>query len=127
MTASSQCFSLVRGRVMRATKLDTCGNPVYGPLSTVVSDGFITVGLAAQTDDESDDRGAAFVTTLRNVGIVWPWDIAVDVRYAFRRTRCKHRALGGGCGCIRYRCCGRRRSSNGGSRWFRRRGSVSGR
>lgn len=51
MTNTSTCFALVRGRMLRATKLDACGNPVYGPTNSVVTSGFITVGLAAQTDE----------------------------------------------------------------------------
>lgn len=47
----NKCFSLVRGRVMRVTRLDGCGNVVPGPDSSAVSDGFITVGLTAQTDE----------------------------------------------------------------------------
>lgn len=50
MPDTSKCFSLVRGRAMRVSKLDGCGNPVFGPTNTAVSDGFITVGFAAQTD-----------------------------------------------------------------------------
>lgn len=51
MVDTSKCFSLVRGRVMRVTRLDGCGAKVLGPDSTVISDGFITVGLSAQTDE----------------------------------------------------------------------------
>lgn len=35
----------LRGRVMRVTKLDGCGNVVLGPDSMVVSDGFISIAL----------------------------------------------------------------------------------
>jgi hypothetical protein len=35
----------LRGRVMRVTKLDGCGNVVLGPDSKVVSDGFISIAL----------------------------------------------------------------------------------
>lgn len=51
MVDTSKCFSLIRGRVMRVTRLDGCGAMVLGPTSQVVSDGFITVGFAAQTDE----------------------------------------------------------------------------
>lgn len=51
MVDTSKCFSLVRGRVMRITRLDACGARVLGPDSQVISDGFISVGLAAQTDE----------------------------------------------------------------------------
>lgn len=42
-------FSLVRGRAMRATRLDGCGNPVLGPSSKIVTKGFISVGLTSNT------------------------------------------------------------------------------
>lgn len=51
MADNSKCFSLVRGRVMRVTRLDGCGAVVLGPDSQVVSDGFISVALTAQTDE----------------------------------------------------------------------------
>lgn len=51
MVDTSKCFPLVRGRVMRATKLDSCGAKVLGPTSTVVSDGFVTVTLTPVTDE----------------------------------------------------------------------------
>ena len=51
MPDSSTCFSLVRGRVMRVTRLDGCGAVVPGPDAQVVSDGFISVALTAQTDE----------------------------------------------------------------------------
>lgn len=48
---SSQCFSLVRGRAMRVTKLDGCGRTSYGSTSQVATDGFISVGLTANTEE----------------------------------------------------------------------------
>jgi len=48
---ASKCFSLVRGRAMRVTRLDGCGAVVPGPDSQVTSDGFITVSLTANTDE----------------------------------------------------------------------------
>lgn len=50
MVDTSKCFALVRGRVMRVTQLDSCGAKVLGPTATAISDGFISVALAAQTD-----------------------------------------------------------------------------
>lgn len=43
-------FSLIRGRALRVTRLDGCGNPVPGPDSVVASKGFISVGLTANTE-----------------------------------------------------------------------------
>jgi hypothetical protein len=51
MVDTAKCFSLVRGRVMRVTKLDSCGRPVLGPASTVVTEGFIQVAFTANTQD----------------------------------------------------------------------------
>lgn len=51
MPDTSKCFPLVRGRVMRVTRLDGCGAKVLGPTSTVVSDGFITVTLTPVSDE----------------------------------------------------------------------------
>lgn len=51
MVDTSKCFALIRGRVMRVTRLDGCGAIVLGPTSQVVSDGFVTAGFAAQVDE----------------------------------------------------------------------------
>jgi len=51
MAATSQCFSLVRGRAMRVTRLDGCGAVVLGPDSQVTSDGFVSIALTANTDE----------------------------------------------------------------------------
>ena len=51
MPDTSKCFSLVRGRVLRVTRLDGCGGILLGPTAAVVSKGFITVGFTAQTEE----------------------------------------------------------------------------
>lgn len=43
-------YSLIRGRALRATRLDGCGNPVPGPDAVVVTKGFISVGLTSNTE-----------------------------------------------------------------------------
>lgn len=48
---SSQCFSLVRGRALRVTKLDGCGRVILGAGSQVSTEGFISVGLTANTEE----------------------------------------------------------------------------
>lgn len=50
MTDTAVCSSFVRGRRLRVTKLDSCGNPILGPTSQLVTKGFITVAFAAQND-----------------------------------------------------------------------------
>lgn len=42
-------FKLVRGRMMRATRLDGCGNPVLSPTSQISSKGFISVALTTNS------------------------------------------------------------------------------
>lgn len=37
------CSSLARGRAMRLTRLDACGNPVPGPTGSLVTKGFVSV------------------------------------------------------------------------------------
>lgn len=51
MPTKSRCFTPVRGRAMRVTKVDGCGRPVYGDNTSVVSDGFVTASFSANTDD----------------------------------------------------------------------------
>lgn len=44
----TSCWSSVRGLAARFTRLDTCGKPVVGASSTIVTDGFVTVSYAPQ-------------------------------------------------------------------------------
>lgn len=39
----TKCSSLARGRAMRLTRLDECGNVVEGPTSTLVTKGYVSV------------------------------------------------------------------------------------
>lgn len=50
----TKCLSLVKGRRIRVTRLDSCGRPIYGDDSQVVSKGFISVAYTANTT-ESDE------------------------------------------------------------------------
>jgi hypothetical protein len=50
----TRCASYVRGRMMRATLLDDCGNPVYGDESSVTSKGFVSVAYTANIDDGTE-------------------------------------------------------------------------
>lgn len=49
--AMARCFTPVRGNAMRVTALNGCGAPIYGPDSTGISDGFISVSFTANTDE----------------------------------------------------------------------------
>lgn len=50
----------IKGRAMRITRLDECGNPVLGPCSVVVTQGFISVTLSAEIEagDEYTQKNA---------------------------------------------------------------------
>jgi hypothetical protein len=54
MAHATKCLSLVKGRRIRITDLDSCGRPIYGDCSQVVSKGFISVAFTANTS-ESDE------------------------------------------------------------------------
>ncbi len=47
----TRCDSYVRGRMLRVTRLDSCGRVVYGEDSVVTSKGFVSVGYTANVDD----------------------------------------------------------------------------
>lgn len=49
--SKTQCASYVRGRMLRATKLDACGNPIEGAGSVVTSKGFTAIGFTANNDE----------------------------------------------------------------------------
>jgi len=48
---ATKCASFVRGRRMRVTRVDSCGRPVYGDDSVVVSKGFVSIAYTANTDE----------------------------------------------------------------------------
>lgn len=48
---STECPSYLRGKVMRATRLNGCGQSQYGDGNMVVSDGFISVKMSAEVEE----------------------------------------------------------------------------
>lgn len=48
---ASNCFTPIRGRRMRVTKVDTLGRPVPGICSQVVTSGFVTVEMTAEISE----------------------------------------------------------------------------
>lgn len=48
---ATTCPSFLRGNVMRVTRLNSCGQPIYGDCNQVVSDGFVTVTLSAEVQE----------------------------------------------------------------------------
>lgn len=45
------CPKAVRGRMMRLTRVDSCGVPILGPASTVTSSGFVSIAASPQYED----------------------------------------------------------------------------
>jgi hypothetical protein len=76
---ATQKFPMVRGRVMRATRLDGCGERIESTCSAIVSDGFVSVELTANitTSDAIEVTNAAgrvcvsdpSVSSLTNYGV----------------------------------------------------------
>lgn len=50
MPSTSTCFPMVRGRVLRATRLDGCGRVSAVGCSAIVSEGFVSVAFTANID-----------------------------------------------------------------------------
>lgn len=48
---ATTCPSFLRGTVMRVTRLDACGRPIYGEGNQIVSDGFVTATLSAEVQE----------------------------------------------------------------------------
>jgi hypothetical protein len=65
---SSKCFTPVRGKAMRATKLDACGRPVFSDEGSVTTDGFVSISFTANTDEgeEINVTNAAGNTCVRD-------------------------------------------------------------
>lgn len=51
---ATQCAKVVRGTMMRITKVDQCGRVVEGDCSQVTTDGFVTATLTMETEDGSE-------------------------------------------------------------------------
>lgn len=58
---ASNCFTPIRGRRMRVTRVDTIGRPVPGPCSTVVTAGFVSLEMTAEIEEGEE-------TTVRTAG-----------------------------------------------------------
>lgn len=48
---ADQCFSMVRGRVMRVTRLDGCGRVKAAGCSAITSEGFVSIAFTANIDE----------------------------------------------------------------------------
>jgi hypothetical protein len=64
---STECFAQVRGRVIRVTRLDSCGNPDPGESAVVVSKKVSSVTIAEVTDDGTNIRERNFADEIEFV------------------------------------------------------------
>ena len=57
---TNQTSSSIRGKALRITRLDACGNIAYGEKASLVTDGFITINFAAEREDgeETNQKNA---------------------------------------------------------------------
>ena len=51
---ATTCWSSVRGKVMRATKVDECGAVVAGPKGTLTTKGFVQVSYSLEVDEGTE-------------------------------------------------------------------------
>jgi hypothetical protein len=58
--ATKQSVKVLRGRVMRVTRLDSCGNPALGPQSTVVSKGVVEIKVTPEVETGDEIKVKAF-------------------------------------------------------------------
>lgn len=81
----TQCFNIVRGKRVRITRLDECGNPFdYGtPASSVVTSGFISVGLTAVTEAGTEivqrNANGDLCVNDRSRDLFKRWDLAISL------------------------------------------------
>ena len=65
---STTSFPVVRGNMLRVTKLDGCGRPVAGAGNMITTDGFVSVGLSSNitTGDEITVQSASGKNCIRD-------------------------------------------------------------
>lgn len=79
---ASICFAPMWPLVMRFTKVDSCGNPVYGPTSTFVTDAFSQVEISAEIEEGAEylqrkANGAVCVSSKQPDSLKW-WLWTID-------------------------------------------------
>jgi hypothetical protein len=82
---ATKCFTVVRGKRLRITRLDECGNPPppLDEAAFVVTKGFITVSLSANTADGTDIEqmnadGDLCVVDRSRDQFKW-WDVEIEL------------------------------------------------
>lgn len=58
--ATKNCVKVLRGRVARVTRLDSCGRPQMGPGSTVVTSGVVEIKVSAEVETGDEIKVKAF-------------------------------------------------------------------
>ena len=53
---SSKSFPVIGANMMRGTRLDACGRPVYGDKSQIASEGFVSIAVTANYDDGTEKQ-----------------------------------------------------------------------
>lgn len=83
MTHATKCLSLVKGRRLRATRLDGCGRPIFGDDSQVVTKGFISVAYTANTteSDEINVTNAAGETCVYEAAVTSLVGYGVEIQF----------------------------------------------
>ena len=81
-----KCYTVVRGRRMRVTRLDECGGVPDAPANqNVVTSGFITVGLSAVVEEGDDivqkNANGDLVVNDRSRNQFKRWDVSADFAY----------------------------------------------
>lgn len=69
---NTECYSQVRGHVIRVTRTDACGNPVPGTAAVVVSDRISTVAIDQVLDEGTNIRDRNFGDKLCTVDDAMP-------------------------------------------------------
>jgi hypothetical protein len=71
---TSECRSLIQGTRMRATRLNECGEVVYGDCAYVVSEGFISVAMSDNVEDGDEFKqktaGGVFCVNQRSLPLL---------------------------------------------------------
>lgn len=52
--SNEHTYPLISGRVMRGTRVDSCGVPVYGDTAMITTDGFVSVAVSPQYNDGTE-------------------------------------------------------------------------
>lgn len=70
----ADCLTLIQGTRLRATLVDSCGEPVAGACSTIVTDGFISVAMTdnieAPTEFKVKNAGGEYCVNQRSLPLL---------------------------------------------------------